>query len=260
MDTMKLARVAFVAGLVVVLLRPGIARADNTTCANATWTMPDGSGNSGTFAAAETRWFRFAVKADRSYAIMSDNPNPDAAIAGGIFPLQSDCAGTAVPGTQGNIAFVEPEPRSGVSIWTRLAFISTSATDVFFGVVGNAAGQAYRVRVEETTQFNTFFSTFGGFETLYRFTNTTNMNPLTVTLKLVSDAGATVGNTTFTIPANSSAPTRLTGPTDLNVADNTAGFSIITHNGPPGALAADAFLRSATAVLPLKIVNGRQQR
>jgi hypothetical protein len=75
--------------------------------------------------------------------------------------------------------------------------------------------------------------------------NTTNL-PISVTLKLINDAGAAVANQTLTIAANATSPTIYTGPpvssaTGLSVANDTTGQIIITHNGPPGGIAVDGY-------------------
>ena len=115
----------------------------------------------------------------------------------------------------------------------------------------------------ETTLTSPLFTTFSGFQTFYRFNNPTNQ-AVSVTLKLIDDTNAVVGNTTFTVAANSTAPTRNTGPTDLNLAPNTAGQAIITHDGNPGAIQVDGFSGnfsiSPPSVIPIKIVAARQQR
>jgi hypothetical protein len=237
-----------------VLVVPSAARADNTTCANATWIVPDGSVIELTFPSNDQRWYRFAARADRSYAIMTENPNPDGTITGGMIAAEAPC-GTAHPVF--STSFMEPTAYSGTAP-SRRSLVPTATQDIFIGVIGSTGNQ-FRIRVEDTTQVNTFFSTFSGFETFYRFANTTNSS-VTYTLKMIDDLGNVVATTSATIAGNRSGATRNTSPGDLNVADNTAGFAIITHNGTPGAIAADGFLSNGTAVLPLKIVNSRQSR
>jgi hypothetical protein len=256
----KVVLTAVLAGLAF----PAIALADNTTCAAATLIVPDGNLHEGFFGAAnEHRWFRFATRADRSYAVMMENMSaPDWAPLINMSSVFPDCASSALPaGTSLSLPW-NGEPISsddgftGAGRWT---LMTASAFTARFDLIGSAAGQQYSVRVEDTTQINTFFSTYSGFNTFYRFTNTINLT-LTVRLKMVNDAGVTVVNTSFNILAGRSAPTRNTTASDLNVPANTGGFAIITHSGPPNALAADGFLMQGTTVLPIKIVDARQRR
>jgi hypothetical protein len=95
----------------------------------------------------------------------------------------------------------------------------------------------------------------------YRFQNTTN-EEVNLTLTLVNDGATTVASVTLAVPAGATAPTRHTGLSDLNVPDNQAGQAIITHDGPPGAIQVDGFLRavsgSTLVILPIKITAARE--
>jgi hypothetical protein len=257
MTRLKSGRIAAVAA--VVLLLSGAAYADNTVCTGAVVLVPDGSAQTGSFTAAQPRWFRFSVRADRSYVITSvQNVPSDAGTFVAIGALATDCIGTAFATAVTNNFGADPAVGSGPAGGDRVSFISTSTIDLFFPVTSGFIG-AFTVTVIDTTQINTFFSTFSGFNTFYRFTNNTVIS-LNVRLKIVNDAGVVVKDTTFTIPGNRSAPTRNTTAADLNIPANTAGFAVIMHNGPANAVAVDAFLSGGGLVLPLKVVDARQKR
>ncbi len=167
---------------------------------------------------------------------------------------------------------IEPFSNTGTGMSqfgaVRLSLTAANNTEVFFFVntgIATAPGD-FRVRVEETTLFNPLWSTFGGFETFYRFQNATN-SACSVTLRMVNDAGTVVANSTQPIPANSTAPTVFTGPMaqgGLNLANDQAGGATITHNCPPGAIQVDGFTGrfdlAAPVVLPIKIQTARQMR
>jgi hypothetical protein len=247
------------------LVASSAARADNTVCSGAITLTPDGAVQTGTMTGpTPLRWFLFVAKADRSYSITIENRSPiDVADRVDLASVASDCAATPLPaGTQFNgIGNSEPstiDEATGVG-GGRYGMLTVADSAVFIELAASGLGAVFAIRVEDTTQVNTFFSTFSGFNTFYRFTNTTN-NALTVRLKVVSDAGVVVKDTTFVIPPNRSAPTRNTTVGDLNVPVNTAGFTLFMHNGPPNALAADGFLSGNGVVLPLKIVDARQKR
>ena len=145
---------------------------------------------------------------------------------------------------------------------SRRSFIGTGQAVIVRIGFPLATTETVQVSVAETTLFNPLWSTFGGFETFYRFQNSTNSS-CNVTLRMVNDAGAQVANPSFAIPANSTAPTRTTGPTDLNLANDQAGQAIITHDCPPGAIQVDGFLGlfgAQTNVLPIRIQTARQMR
>jgi len=242
------------------------AQADNTACTGAIFLVPDGSPHEGMFAVnLEQRWYRAVVKVNRSYVIVVENLSPTD--TSGFVAISSllggSCMGTTLPTAPGSTT--EPvSADSGVGA-IRLAFTVNSNAAVFFPLDGTM-GTKFRVRVEETTLFNPLWSTFGGFETFYRFQNSTN-SACSVTLRMVNDAGTVVANSTQPIPANSTAPTVFTGPMaqgGLNLANDQAGGATITHNCPPGAIQVDGFTGrfdlAAPVVLPIKIQTARQMR
>jgi hypothetical protein len=244
------------------LILPSIAYGDNTTCDAATLLVPDGSPHDGAFTGTESRWFRFPARADRSYAIMVENMSAaDWAFLVTTYWIYSNCTDGALPTGSliSPIASSEPASYDGITGAGRWALMTGGSFTAFFKITGVAAGHQFCIRVEDTTQINTFFSTYSGFNTYYRLANTTNQT-LTVRLKMVNDAGSVVKDTTFSISANRSAPTRNTTAGDLNIPANTGGFTLFMHNGPPGALALDGFLMQGTIVLPIKIVDARQRR
>jgi hypothetical protein len=257
---------------VVLCLATG-ARADNDVCGGAILLVPDGSSYTGTLASASpgtTRWFRFVGKADRSYAVMLENlttPDQQGEIAAG--DMFGSCGGPSL-NPRVSIDFIEPVSIScqGSPAFCGAARESLKTAgdgDVFFPIfqVNGVHGAQFRVRVEETTQFNPLWSTSGGFETFYTLYNTTN-DGCSVTLDLRTQTnGAPAGGTstaTFTLAANNSV-TRNSGPGDLNIGNSQSGHATITHDCPPGAIQVDAYLSTKLGkVLPLKVGPARQQR
>ncbi len=262
----KTVALVFLLSILLVAFTPG-AQADNTACSGAVLMVPDGSPHEGTFTApGQQRWYRFIAKENRSYAVMTENlssTDEQFALSIAFDPTSSCNPNDTLLSTIGEST--EPVALSFGSGSERFLIVVPFDTNVFFPLVGFSGG-AFRVRVEETTLFNPLWSTFGGFETFYRFQNSTNAS-CDVTLRMVNDAGMQVANTTFPIPANSTVPTVFTGPTaqgGLNLADNQAGQAVITHDCPPGAIQVDGFTGrfdlAAPVVLPIKIQTARQMR
>jgi hypothetical protein len=248
------------------------APADNDVCTGAILLVPDGSSYAGALSPTSpgaTRWFRFVGKANRSYAVMLENlttPNQQGEIAAG--DAYGTCGGASL-NPRVSIDFIEPVSIScgdtpdfcGAA---RESLKITADTDVFFPVfqVNGLHGAQFRVRVEETTQFNPMWST-SGFETFYTFYNTTN-DGCSVTLDLKTEANGTptggTSSATFILAANNSV-TRNTGPSDLNLGNGQAGHAIITHDCPPGAIQVDGYLSAKLGrLLPIKVTTARQQR
>jgi hypothetical protein len=251
---------------VVCFAFPASARADNTACAGAVYVIPDGAVHPGTFTAAgQQRWFTFEAKLNRSYVITVENMSPQdfMATVGSGSPT-TDCAGTLLTSTGAVVQSTwQSEPVNGLfsSGGMRWSVLTLADSTVNFTATGGVAGGTFQVRVEDTTQINTFFSTFSGFNTFYRLANTSNQPTLTVWIKMISDANTTLKFIQISIPANRSYATMNTTATGLlSIPANTAGFTLFCHDGPTGALALDGFLMQGTVVLPIKILDARQKR
>jgi hypothetical protein len=252
-----------------------VARADNSVCENATLLVPDGSAQTGDLPVpGGPKWFRFGAKADRSYAIMLENlTSPDQQPALGVTFITDACGGPLLPSNDTSSLY-EPVTYDvtppGVGAAGR-ALKSPGNVTVFFQVsnifltIENTS--QFRVRVQETTQFNPLWSTAGGFETVYRLYNTTTTSAVhcSVTLDLRKDdnspaAGAS-SSVTFTLAGNHSV-TRTTGAGGMGVLPGQTGHAIVTHDCPPGAIQVDAYMSAlgGLRILPLKVTTARQQR
>lgn len=249
---------------VVLLLYCPRLQATSTVCSGAVTLRPDGMEVTRTFTANnQDRWFQFTAKANRSYAALAENIS-DSDLMDIVFwdtPLVG-CGGGMVPGIFTGV-LVEPigaiqSLSEGAAQW---AFINNADREIFFRFSnGTGTGGSFRVRLVETTMFSPRWSTFGGFFTSWGFHNTTNAT-IMGTLRVINSAGTEVANVTFDIPPGQ-VVFRDTRATNLNLAANQAGNAIFTHNGPPGAIQADAFFLNAdaTVVVPGKFETARQQR
>ncbi|HEY8151116.1 MAG TPA: hypothetical protein VIK51_19570 [Vicinamibacteria bacterium] len=262
------------AGACVLLGMASLARADNSTCANANLLVPDGGAQTGDIPAAPAsglRYFRFVAKANRSYAVMLENlssPDQQAEIA--VMAVTDGCGGAPLPINQA-ADFFEPvgyDFVAGVGA-ARVALKSPGDSTLFFAVDGhiNAFGAStFRVRVVETTLFNPLWSTAGGFDTVFRIYNTSgNGGGCSVTLDLRRDnntpASGGASTVTFTLGSNRSV-TRTTAASDLALAAGQTGHATLTHDCPPGAIQVDAYMTAASAsrLLPVGFAPARQQR
>ncbi|MGH9777830.1 MAG: hypothetical protein ACRD5I_05410 [Candidatus Acidiferrales bacterium] len=232
-------------------------------CNEFTFTIPDGRIQTDFIAGAGDEGFFFNGTAGHSYSI---EISMDTSSLAGPSAVHFGAAGVSCPSADAagfrNTTFIDPISNSCCS--ERQSFTATAGGTPFYvtRVINGTDGVTYRYTVSDTTLFNPLWSTSGGFETFYRFQNTTNA-VCNVTLTMRNDAGALVGGTpvTFPIPANSTVPTRNTGAGDLNVANGLAGSATIAHDCPPGGVQVDGFtgiFGATTAVLPIKIVPARE--
>jgi len=265
----------------VLLSLAANAGADNSTCANALLLVPDGSSQVGQLGAApgpDTRkFYRFVAKAGRSYAVMLENlTSPDQQSAIGAPSVTDGCGGPVVP-VRDAADFIEPQSSDAASLTScgspngcpfaeRMTLIATADADAVFPVIqfNTPNGADFRVRVEETTLFNPFWTTAGGLRTSYRILNTTH-STCSVTLDLRTDANGTpaggTSSATFNLAGNRSV-TRTTSAADLNIGGGQTGHATVLHDCTPGAIQVDAFISNAlgTILLPVTVAPARQQR
>jgi hypothetical protein len=257
--------VASIVGLFIIFVvySPSAHAALSTSCSNPTFVVADGRLTEFTIPANSTVWFEFLPTPGHSYTAegnYEEDPgtNPTVAAFNRADLNTATCAGTSTLGAIDTYA-VDPDAEGG----DRASFIipSSATSPAVLISAHNSDGVTHRFTfvVSETTLFNPLWSTFGGFQTFYRFHNTTNAT-IHVTLTMTDDNGTVVANATITIGPGATAPTRNTAASDLNVTPNDAGHSVITTDAPPGALQVDGFLgnfSSGSVVLPIKIIGAR---
>jgi hypothetical protein len=276
MSFRRLCPTAGAGALSCVVLIAAPASADSTTCAGAVLVVPDGSLHTGSLPAGPVRrWYRFVAKAGRSYALMLENLEPgDEQTAATIAMVAvhdgcgSDGSGGAFLPTSEFSDIQEPASMDNFAVGAgRVALRVGSDVSAFFSVghINDSSSPIrFRVRVEETTLYNPYWTTASGLQSSFHLYNTTN-RPCSVTLDLRTTGNATpagsAGAVTFTLNANTSAE-RHTGLFDLHIASGQMGHATIAHDCTPGAVLVDAFASNAfgTRLLPLKVTGARQQR
>jgi hypothetical protein len=253
----------------ILLSSPWPAQADNTACKGAIFLVPDGSLHTGTFTAAgQLRWFRFAPKAGRSYSIGIENLSPTD-LQPWVEFSEDNTRLESCAGPEFTTLFTESqEPASkavkGTIGSARASFTAEKSVDAFFAISTGKVKQSYRIHVQETTMYSPWFTTMGSYETFYRLANTTS-GSVNATLRLVNEAGAIVATHTVAIAADSVASVIYTGVAapgmiGLGLPDNTTGQAILTHSGPPGAIAiSGSWGDGKTLFVPIAFTSRRQR-
>jgi len=228
----RIAGVAVVAVLVFLAGLP-LARAEGTTCPNPTVIVPDGRITMSTIPNGSTFFFRITSRIGSSYSAEFHNVLGAAVQTPGTLTVFSDAAcGTPIAPT--NTAGVDPADLNG----ERVAFTATTS-QTLFSLLNNSGGTiTYSFTVSDTTMFSPAWSTNGTYDTFYSFLNTTG-GTINGTLTLYNVGGTPVGAASFTINANNTA-SRNTSAGSLGTVRNTTGTAKFTHNGPPGAILAEA--------------------
>ena len=195
-------------------------------------------------APADQNWFRYQVKAGRSYCAEVDNGEVETSIRDTVLTVyRTD--GTTVVGTNDDIA---DEPAA--SVLSRFCYIATVDEDNLAKVTAGATGTAgtFRVRIIDTTLFCPWFFSGSGFEAFILVKNTTSA-PRNATVTLYDPAGTTVGTAqTGTAPGNGSYNLQVSAPPPTGFGLTSASGGVqIAHNGPPGALIANVTSLSFTS-------------
>ena len=232
----KVAGAVFVSAL-VLMLGPSLAHAEGTTCANPTIIVPDGRITTSTIPSASTYFFRITSRAGNSYSAEFHNVLGAAVQTPGTLAVFSDGA-CATPITPTNAANTDPADLNG----DRVTFTATTSQTLF--ALNNTSGGTitYSFTVSDTTMFSPAWSTNGTFDSFFSFLNTTGAT-VTGTLTLYDTTGAQLSTSPFTINANSTAATNTAA---LLTTRNKSGTAKFVHNGPPGAVLAEAAIANFT--------------
>jgi hypothetical protein len=181
----------------------------------------------------QQNWFRFNVRAGRSYCVEVDNGRSDVSIRDTMLGVyHADASGLV--GANDNIA---DEP--GAALLSRVCYIAAATEENLAKVTAGAGGSdgGFRIRAVETTLFCPWFFSGGGFEAFILTRNTTN-TAHNVTVRLASAAGSAVGAPrTGMVPANGSFNLQVSAapPDGFGLAAASGGVWI-AHDGPPGSL------------------------
>ena len=232
-------RMRFALAVAALTLVPAAAFAQNNT-AGAAKNIMFGSTSQDFIGAApnDQNWFRFQVKAGRSYCVEVDNGETDVSVRDPFVSVFRS-NGTTLIGSNEDIGD-EPD----ASLLSRVCYISGFTEDnlanvidspITIGTPGN-----FRIRVVDTTVFSPWFFSGSGFEAFILIKNTTD-TPRSATVTLYNTAGTVTGTPqTGTVPVNGSFNLQVsaTPPTGFGLASASGGVQI-AHTGPPGALIAN---------------------
>ena len=251
-------RTTIVLGLVCLLPILALAEATGPCGSNETPLVPDGRLLTGNIPNGVTFFYLFEVHIGHSYSVELKATHGDFGTFNNSLRVYSGTQVTC-PATSDLVVRdtrnIDPRIHNN---GRRLSFTATDPANVgrhrILVINNSGAAQNYSLSVTDTTLYNPRWSTFGSFITQWAFRNTTDA-AITCTLTATPNLG-TGSNTpvsiTFTVPEGGQL-FRIIGATagaDINIGANRAGFADLTHDGPPGAIIADAyFINSAATVI-----------
>jgi len=205
-------------------------------------------------------YYQFNVTAGRSYSVEVRQDYDDAQIGTpDVTTAAFTDSGCSVPlGGQHDTSANDPILPANAQ---RFSFTAASNATVYLAVTnGNAAlGRYVSVTVAETTIYATRWSTFGGFVTQWGFQNTCSgaVNTKIVVTDVLGLPTLPAQTISFAVPANGEV-FHITSASDINFPTQHAGYSVITHDAPPGCLLVDSYFISGNFIVPATVAAVRQ--
>jgi hypothetical protein len=192
-----------------------------------------GSTTTDTLAATEPHWFRYQVRAGRSYCVETDNAAAAVSMRDTVLAVFQGDGSTPI-GSNDDVA---GEPSA--SLLSRVCYIAAATGANLAQVTGGTSGAAggFRIRAVETTLFAPWFVSGNGYEAFVVLRSTTTG---THTAEVTLQPGGGPGFTrTLSVPANGTRALQVSAlpPDGFGVASLSGGV-VIAHDGPPGGLTA----------------------
>ncbi|PYQ07253.1 MAG: hypothetical protein DMF82_04305 [Acidobacteria bacterium] len=221
--------------------------------------VADGRLTAGTIGAGATQWYGASLHLGGSYSVEFKSVTGTAGPPGALTVFKGDdgCAPASTLTTRDTTS-IDPGATANT---VRVSFTASGGEPFYRLRLVNAGGaMGVTVNVAETTLYGPAWSTNASFDTFYSFRNTTGAS-LSGTLTLLDAAGAVVATAPMTLPAGGTAAANTAA---LGVARNRVGTARFTHDGPPGAVVAEAAIASFSLnppyVQPVKLQPVREGR
>jgi len=216
--------------------------------------VPDGRVTAHTLVA--TALFGASLKIGNSYSVEAKKATGDTTPLGTLTMFSGDDGCNVPTLVTRDTSGIDPAAGPGGA---RVSFTATGVETYFRARLAGAPAD-FTLTWSDTAMFSPAWSTFGSFDTFYSFQNTTGA-ALSVTLTLFDTAGAMVSTATLPIPSGQTASANTA---TLGTPRNRTGTARLTHDGPPGAVVAEAavanFSISPAYVQPVKFQAVREAR
>ena len=231
-----------------------VAFGESTDCGVPARAVSDGRITESTFAQSTTYWYGVYTQTGHSYSVefepsvdnFTNNPGAQFGAVGVFGPTDTlqGCHGTSSVAVTQNSAYSPAILKNGNGAGRRISF-TASKTGLYLVYATNVSGAGrYSFRILDTTLFNPRWSTWAGRDNQWGFLNLSDM-PVTGTLSIYDSNNKLVISVQFTVAAGGEL-VRGSSSSDLNLPRNASGYAIYSHNGPPGAIIADAYILAPT--------------
>jgi uncharacterized repeat protein (TIGR01451 family) len=234
---------------------------DTLICVSQTVVVPDGRITPSTMGAGAQAWFAASLHIGNSYSVEFKNRSGDSTPPGTLTLYSGDdgCSGTSTM-TPRDTTAIDP----GTGLGSRRVSFTAAGTGTFFRALLDNTGGPGPIPLSftwsDTTMFSPAWSTSGSYNTYYSLENTTGL-AINGRLTLRDAAGAVLTTSNVSIPAGLTVSTNTAS---LSTARNRAGTATFTHDGPPGAIVAEAaianFSLNPAYVQPVKFQAVREAK
>jgi hypothetical protein len=233
------------------------AIAESTNCGAPVLLIADGRVTASTFSLNSKYWFGIYAESGHSYSVEFESPADNYTLTPKVFigavavfapsDALTACQGPSSVAATQTSSYAPVVQKSGDGSGQRVAFTAQSAGRYLIMVsnVGGVGG--YSFRALDTTLMNPRWSTCGGYFTHWGLLNVSDM-AITGVLTVFDTAGHLVATAQVSL-APGAEQFRVSLPSDLNLAPNSAGYAIFSHNGPPNAIVADAYMVSGSGAI-----------
>lgn len=229
-------------------------RAESTDCTTPVLIVSDGRVTPSIFSQNATYWYGIYAQAGHSYSVEFEPAVDNYVASGRVYfttvnvygpnDALAACRGNSSVAVTQNSGYAPVIQKAGNGVGRRVSFTAQGAGLHLISVTNLAGTGSYTFRAVDTTLFNPRWSTWSGYSDQWGFFNVSDI-PLTGTLSLYSANYGLLTSVQFTIPPGGEV-VRYASASDLNLPANRNGYATFSHNGPPGAVVADAYMTSPT--------------
>jgi len=261
-----LTRVILVICMYIGVGFPLTLKAESADCTTPVIIIADGRITSSSFPAVTLYWYGIYTQAGHSYSVEfeapADNyvntPRVQLSTISAFDPSDSlvACHGTSSVALTQNSGFAPVIFKGGNGSGRRVSFTAQSAGLYRLSVANVSGAGSYSFRAVDTTIFSPRWSTYSGYDTQWGFMNVSDMQ-IDGLLQVFDSNSKVMANVPLTVPAAGYILRTANSP-GINLPKNASGYVIFSHNGPPGAISADAYVinGSATVIVPMKFEPG----
>jgi hypothetical protein len=243
--------------LVITAIYAPRTLAESTDCTAPVLIIADGRGTESLFSQNTTYWYGIYAQAGHSYAVEFEPPADNylnatrvqfatLSVFGPGDTLQA-CRGSSSVAVTQNSGYAPVILRSGNGAGRRVSFTAQGAGLYLISATNLSGSGNYSFRARDTSMFNLRWSTCGGYIDQWGFLNVSDM-PITGTFSVYDWSSNLLVSVQFLVPARGEV-VRVSVAGDLNLPANLQGYALFTHNGPPAAIIADAYMISPTGLV-----------